>query len=85
MKNNKKMGYIILITTLVVLIIERISNIFSSLLGKVACGELYLKEIDGVLSELSCGFDFDMYISSVLIIMFLIGFIFIYLGTSKNK
>jgi len=80
-----KTGLLITITSAVVFVAERFGgNFISSAFGKLACGEKYLQEVDGVLSELSCGFNADMYLGMFLFFFFVIGFIMILFGFVKK-
>lgn len=82
--NNRKIGLGLIISSLSVLLVDRISSIISTYLGKLYCGEQYMQPVDGVVGNLSCGFNADMYLVIVLLVVLLMGII-IFRFHSKQK
>ncbi len=56
-------GILLISTSLALFLIERLSQSFSRLLGKVICGESYMQPANGVIGDASCGFNMDMYMT----------------------
>ena len=48
-------------------------HLLSDQIGESLCKEDYLQPVNGFVGDLSCGFNSDMYMSSILILLFLLG------------
>jgi len=66
-------GILLIATSLALYMVERLSHALSNLLGKSICGETYMQPVDGIIGDTSCGFNMDMYLSTGLIISFVLG------------
>lgn len=73
--NSGKAGIILVIAALSLWLVEKPAQIISASIGKIRCGDQYMQAVDGVVGEQSCGFNDDMYVASLLLIMLLSGFI----------
>jgi len=74
-KYQKMIGKILIISSVLLWILERLTNIISTLLGKLICGESYMNPVNGEVGDLSCGFNTDMHLSFTLVIFLIIGLI----------
>lgn len=48
-------------------------NVLESAIGRLKCGDRYLKSVDGIAGDVSCGFNIDMFLSALGIFLFLVG------------
>ena len=53
-------------------IFERVTNILTDLLGRWVCGSRYMQPVDGCVGDKSCGFNTDMYLSLLLVVLFVL-------------
>jgi hypothetical protein len=68
------MGLSLVLVSVLTLIAERLSGWWlSSQLARLWCADSYLRQIDGILSEQSCGFDADMYLAAACLLLLLVG------------
>ena len=74
-KYQKMIGKILIISSILLWMFERLTNSISTLLGKLICGESYMNPVNGEISDLSCGFNTDMHLSFTLVILLIIGLI----------
>jgi len=71
---NKRRLETILITGSVLLwLINRFSYIISSYFSRLLCGELYLQSVDGILGDVSCGFNEDMHFTALMFLVLITG------------
>ena len=83
-KQKKKMGLILMVLAFFIWILDRFSHIVSTTLGQMICGDSYMKIVDGVVGDCSCGFNTDMYLTTVLFVLMLFGFV-LYLSFKSEK
>ena len=81
---KKKIGVALVIGALIVWLVDRFTHIISTFLGKVYCGSDYMQPVDGVVGDMSCGFNFDMYLTVFLFIVFLTG-IALFIKTKRKN
>jgi len=62
--------------------IERTTQSLSTFLGKLLCGEKYLQLVDGVVGDMSCGFNIDMHLTFILMVMLIFGGV-LYISSKK--
>jgi len=74
----KKFGIILIVSSIIVFLIDRATNSFSTFFGKLFCGLNYLQPIDGIFGDISCGFNSDIYFVGILFVIFFIGVIFLF-------
>ena len=55
--------------------VDKMTQSLSTALGKLLCGESYMKPVDVTVGDHSCGFNTDMYLSLLLAILFLLGLV----------
>jgi len=73
--NKQKIGMSLIVGSLLIWVAGRSSQIPSQLIGKLHCGDRYLQAVDGVTGDVSCGFNDDMYLNGVLLVLLLVGFV----------
>lgn len=76
-------GIILILAALVIGIVDRMTQIISTLLGQFLYGERYLEPVNGILGDSSYGFNTDMHLSFSLIVVLILG-ILLYIS-SKQK
>ena len=76
-EQKEKTGLIIMTVAFVIWIADRFSHIVSTTIGKMICGDTYMKAVDGVVGDCSCGFNTDMHLAFVLVTVMVLGFILI--------
>ena len=52
-EKRKKTGVLLIIMSVIAFVIERFSHSISNLLGKLFCGDQYLKPVNGVSGDMS--------------------------------
>ncbi len=80
---KRKTGIFLIISSLFIWVIERASMPVSNFLGKLYCGDQYMKPVDNIIGDMSCGFNTDMYLTAFLFITVLIGTVLLF--TNQNK
>ena len=70
---TKSIGITLIIASIMVWMINRFTQVISSFMGEIYCGDRYMKPVDGIVGDLSCGFNADMYLAAFLFVMFLFG------------
>lgn len=66
-------GTTLVTLSFLVFIAERSTFAISAWLARAWCGERYLQPVEGIMGEISCGFDADMYLAVVLLLPALAG------------
>lgn len=77
---KKSIGLTLIFTSIMVWLIDRFTHVSSSLIGKIYCGDRYMKPVDGIVGDLSCGFNTDMHLAALLIALFLTGVLLLILA-----
>ena len=70
---KKSIGITLIFASIMGWLIDRLTQVNSSLIGEIYCGNRYMKPVDGIVGDLSCGFNADIYLAALLFVMFLIG------------
>jgi hypothetical protein len=83
-KPQKTFAKILIVTTLLLWIFERVTSMLSDTLGKWLYGEKYMQPVDGYVGDRSYGFNTDMYLSLTLIVLFILGII-LYIKAGKSS
>ncbi len=66
---------VLIVGSLLTWVLEKSSQHVSTAIGKLRCGDLYMQAVDGIVGDQSCGFNDDLYIASLLLILLLSGFV----------
>ena len=72
-KGMKTFGKSLIILSVVVWIFDLLTHLVSTLIGRIVCGDEYMCPVDGVVCDKSCGFNTDMHLSLVLLVLILLG------------
>ena len=84
-KQKRTTGLILMTVAFFIWIVDRFSHIVSTALGQMICGDTYMKAVDGVVGDCSCGFNTDMYLTAVLFVLMLLGFVlYLYFKSEKS-
>ncbi len=70
---NKKIGLVLIIGSIILGFIDGFSLLISNFLGRIYCGDNYMQPVEGIVGDVSCGFNADMYFMAFLISVMLIG------------
>ncbi len=86
MNNTQKLGLAFMTGVGGVFFLEKIGGgAMSTLAGKIYCGEKYLQKVGGVISDLSCGFNSDIHLITLLSLSFTVGFMILVVGSMREK
>ena len=90
MKSSKIFGLSLSIVSALLWLLEAGTGIPSEKFGRLVCQERYMQPAEGITGDPSCGFNADMYTSSGVILLFLIGLFLLMrppkrLHTSSNE
>lgn len=66
-------GILLIGISMILFLIDRFSHTLSDILGKIICGDQYLKPVNGVTGDMSCGFNTDMYLVAFLFVVLVVG------------
>jgi hypothetical protein len=83
MCKRRKTGSMLITVSGFLFLVDRLSLLISTALGKLFCGDKYMKPVKGVLGDGSCGFNADMYLA-VLLVIFMVFGLFLFM-TSPNE
>ena len=72
-KGMRTWGKSLMIFSFVVWVIDSLTHLLSTLIGRMVCGDEYMCPVDGIVCDKSCGFDTDMHLSLALLILMLLG------------
>ncbi len=79
-----KTGVTIIFLSVLIFTIERLTQSISTLLGKIICGDRYLQPVNGVVGDMSCGFNIDIYLTSMLLGIIVNGVILVLILRKNN-
>jgi hypothetical protein len=86
MNNIQKLGLASMTGVGGVFFLEKIGgSAMSTLAGKIYCGEKYLQKVDGVISDLSCGFNSDIHLITFLSLSLTFGLMILVAGSMKER
>lgn len=71
--NKTKTGLVLIIGSIILGFIDGFSLLISNFLGRIYCGDNYMQPVEGIVGDVSCGFNADMYFMVFLISVMLIG------------
>jgi hypothetical protein len=74
----------LIVFTFLFWVFDRLTNIFSNLIGEMVCGDKYMCPVNGIVSDRTCGFNTDMHLSFILILLFVLG-ILLYVSSKKME
>lgn len=82
---KRKIGLILIFGSILVWLIDRFSLVISTSFGELYCGNRYMQPVDGVVGDVSCGFNADIYLVVFLFTVLLIGITLFTTSKSKRK
>ena len=71
------LGTILVTSSLLIGLINRFSHIVSSCFNQLLYGALYLHPVDGILSDVSCGFNTGMHFLALMFLVLITGTVLI--------
>ncbi len=80
----RKPGFLLIVVSPVLFFVDRGTHLLSDTLGRFFCGKNYLRPVDGAIGDGSCGFNADMYLTSGLALLGLLGILLAFLSSQKN-
>ena len=81
---KKGVGISLIITSILVWMIDRFTQVISSFIGEIYCRDRFMKPVDGIVGDLSCGFNADIYLVAVLFGVFLLGVMLLIFAKRRN-
>ena len=81
----RKFGKLLIIFSLVIWIIDLLTKVFSTFIGELICGDMYMCEVDGMVGDCSCGFNTDMHLAAVLFTCIIFGLVLIISSRDKKS
>lgn len=70
---KRSAGITLILFSLVAGVVDRFSLVISSFLGEITCGDRYLQPVQGVVGDVSCGFNADMTLFLFLAVALIVG------------
>ena len=67
------MGTILIAGSVLLWLINRFSYIISSYFSRLLCGEIFLQPVDGILGDVSCGFNADIHFTASMFLVLITG------------
>jgi hypothetical protein len=83
--NKKRLGIILIAGSVLLWFIDRFSYIISSYFSKLLCGDLYLQPVDGVLGDISCGFNADMHFTAFMFLVLISGIVLLIIALVQKE
>ena len=75
-KSHQSMiGKWLIVLSVLTWIVERLTTVPSTMIGKFICGESYMQTVNGKVGDMSCGFNTDMHLSFSLVLLLVLGVI----------
>lgn len=81
---KRKVGAILIAIAIILFIIERVTTAISNVVGRIACGEVYLTPVAAVNGGGICGFNMDIYVVAFLLLLCIIGIILVIIPKKKT-
>ncbi len=80
----KKFGKLLMMVSFFIWIVDMVTQVFSTMIGEMICGDQYMCAVDGVVGDCSCGFNTDMHLSLILITFMILGVVLFLKSESKK-
>ena len=81
---KKTVGSFFILFSLLVWLIDRLTHAISTMLGKIMCDDRYMKPVDGIAGDSSCGFNIDMHLAYSLFSILILGIV-LYISSTKEN
>ncbi|MDE0793912.1 MAG: hypothetical protein OSB08_09735 [SAR324 cluster bacterium] len=82
---KRKLGRILIVSSIVLWFIDRFSRIISANSNSILCGDHYLQPVNGILGDLSCGFNADMHFTALMFLVLITGIALIIISLVRNE
>ncbi|WP_083760386.1 hypothetical protein [Sulfurovum sp. NBC37-1] len=82
--NKRKTGQILIFSSLFIWILNRTTGVISNILGQILYGDDYMRPVNGVVGDMSYGFNTDMHLAFSLVVIFIFGLV-LYISSKKSK
>ena len=69
--------------SLLVMVVDRVTNSISTFIGEIICGDTYMCPVDGIVGDCSCGFNTDLHLTFSLVVTLIFGFL-LYISSKKS-
>jgi hypothetical protein len=81
---KRKIGVVFIVISIVFFLINRFLGFsLSNFLAEIFCGNRYMQPVDGIIGDVSCGFNSDMYFAVFSLVVLVIGITFVI--TTKSQ
>ncbi len=84
MHKRTRIGFLLIVISAEMLVIDRLSHVLSDGLGLSICGADYLQTVNGAVGDMSCGFNMDMYLVAGLSVLFAVGLLLVLTAQQKS-
>ena len=74
----RKWGKSLMTISFIIWIIDFLTQVFSTVIGHMICGDEYMCPVNGIVCDKSCGFNTDMQLSLVLVTLMVLGAVLYY-------
>ena len=81
---TRSVGFVLVFTSIIAFLVDRFTHVLSDILGKSICHEQYMQPVGGVVGDMSCGFNMDMYLAAGLFLLCLAGVVLIFVSCRKK-
>lgn len=81
---KKNIGLILIFASIMVWLIDRSTRVISTFISEIYCGDRYMKPVDGIVGDVSCGFNADMYLAASLFAVFLAGLLLLIFAKRRS-
>ncbi len=78
-------GKLLIGCSFILWLLDRTTHYISTTTGILYCGQRYLKPVNGVVGDVSCGFNMDMYVTLFLMFCMLLGYVFLLAARKKGN
>ncbi|MBC8259960.1 MAG: hypothetical protein H8E38_13145 [SAR324 cluster bacterium] len=75
--NKSRLGTVLIAGSILLWFFNRFLYIISSYFSRLLCGDLYLQTVDGLLGDVSCGFNADLHFTALMFLVLITGIIFL--------
>ncbi len=72
---KKSSGWLLIVLAGTLFLIDRFSSVVSTALAELICKDKFMQPVDGVVGDVSCGFNADMYLALILVLVLFAGFV----------
>lgn len=82
--NKRNTGILLIASYLIYVLIKQFSySTLPAFFGRLVCGDSYMQPVNGILGDVSCGFNIDMYLVTFMTISLFIGIFLVFTSRSQ--